>query len=100
MLFAIQYHFGENIDAARTGARGKHLEYLQGAGERLKIAGPLSMPADGDAPEEAKGSLLILDADSLTAAQLFAQNDPYFTAGIVADVSVTAFKGVLGIWSL
>lgn len=103
MLYVIRYVFGEDVDEARTAARTGHLEYLQGAGARLKLAGPIAAghaETDGAETAEAEGSLLIIDAGSLTAARLFVQNDPYYKADIVATLKIKAFKAVIGDWAL
>ncbi len=103
MLYVIRYVFGEGVDDARAAARTGHLEYLRGAGTRLKLAGPIAAghaDADGAEAAEAEGSLLIIDADSLTAARLFAQNDPYYKAEIVETLKIKAFKAVIGDWAL
>lgn len=103
MLFVIEYRFGANAADKRDGARGPHLDYLKDAGRRLKLAGPLSLENDDGEEEpslETVGSLLVLDADSLTAAQLFTQNDPYCKTGMVETVEIKMFRGVLGDWVL
>ncbi len=103
MLYAIRYVFRDGVDDARADARAAHLDYLKDAGDRLKLAGPVAgghEEADGEAGAAPEGSLLIIDADSLTAARLFAQSDPYYKADIVETVKVKAFKAVLGDWVL
>ena len=103
MLYVIRYVFAEGVDDARTAARTGHLEYLQAAGARLKLAGPIDaghQEIDSEAGEAPEGSLLIIDADSLTAARLFAQNDPYYKAEIVETLKIKAFRAVIGDWAL
>lgn len=107
MLYIIRYVFREGADDARAAARATHLDYLKDAGDRLKLAGPISADhaagheeADGEAGAAPEGSLLIIDADSLTAAWLFAQSDPYYKADIVETLKVKAFRAVLGDWVL
>ena len=97
MPYLIRYVFRDGVDEARIEARAAHLDYLKDAGVRLKLAGPIAADHEEAAPE---GSLLIIDADSLTAARLFAQNDPYFKADIVETLKIKAFKAVLGDWTL
>jgi len=72
----------------------KRLQELQDAG-RLILAGP--HPAvESDNPGEAgfTGSLVVAEFDSLTAAQLWADADPYIDAGVYAKVTVKPFKKV------
>lgn len=103
MLYVIRYVFADGVDDARAAARTGHLEYLQAAGARLKLAGPIDaghQETDSEAGEAPEGSLLIIDADSQTAARLFAQNDPYYKAEIVETLKIKAFRAVIGDWVL
>jgi hypothetical protein len=103
MLYVVRYVFRDGADDARANARAAHLDYLKDAGNRLKLAGPVAAghaEVEGEANAAAEGSLLIIDADSLTAARLFAQSDPYYKADIVETLKVKAFKAVLGDWIL
>ncbi|GER02379.1 hypothetical protein JCM17846_00610 [Iodidimonas nitroreducens] len=71
MLFVILATDKDNGSAIRATTRAAHLSYLEGAGERLKLAGPLRDDAD-----KPIGSMIVIDAASQTAARLFAENDP------------------------
>ena len=56
------------------------------------------MPAvDSNDPGAAgfSGSLVVAQFDSLSAAQAWADSDPYVAAGVYANVIVTPFKQVL-----
>lgn len=98
MLYVIRYVLRDGADEARSAARGAHLNYLKDAGDRLKLAGPIA--ADHEEGAVPEGSLLVIDADSLTAARLFAQGDPYYKADIVETLKIKAFKAVIGDWAL
>ncbi len=82
----------------RADARSAHLARLtelQEAG-RLLLAGPF--PAiDSVDPGQAgfSGSLVVAEFDSLDAAQIWADNDPYVHAGVYAQVRVKPFRKVL-----
>lgn len=82
---------------SRLSARPEHLarlKQLQDEG-RLLTAGPL--PAiDSDDPGSAgfTGSLIIAEFDSLTAAEQWAEEDPYIVAGVYDTVTVKPFKKV------
>ncbi|MFC5077356.1 YciI-like protein [Vibrio thalassae] len=87
----------ENSLEKRLSVRPQHLERLQKLQDegRLLTAGP--MPAiDSDNPGEAgfTGSTVIAEFESLTAAQQWANNDPYINAGVYANVIVKPFKKV------
>jgi len=97
MLYAILSTDVENSLAKRLSARPAHLErlqILQDAG-RLVLAGP-HPNIDSNDPGAAgfSGSLVVAQFDSLEEAQIWADNDPYQTAGVYAQVSVKPFKQV------
>ncbi len=73
----------------RVATREQHLAYV--AGFELLVTGPLL-----DAEGNMCGSLLILEADDLAAAEAFAAGDPYRRAGLFARVSVHAWR--TGTW--
>lgn len=82
----------------RQSARPAHIQRLETLKEegRLLVAGP--HPAlDTDEPNDAgfTGSLVIAEFDSLEAAELWADADPYVAAGVYQKVTVKPFKAVL-----
>jgi len=84
--------------SCRLAARPDHLARLEELKQqgRLLIAGP--HPAiDSNDPGSAgfTGSLVVAEFDSLAAAQLWADADPYVAAGVYAQVLVKPFKKVL-----
>lgn len=98
MLYAIISQDVENSLQKRLEVRDKHLarlELLKNQG-KLIIAGP--HPAiDSNEPSSAgfTGSLVIAEFESLSAAQAWADCDPYVSAGVYAKVLVKPFKHVL-----
>ena len=98
MFYAIVSQDVENSLTLRKGARPAHiarLEQLKNEG-RLLVAGPF--PAiDSEDPGEAgfTGSLVIAEFDSLDAAQAWADEDPYKTAGVYEKITVKPYKKVL-----
>ena len=98
MLYAIIATDVANSLDARLAARPAHLErlnQLKDAG-RIVLAGP--HPAiDNNDPGAAgfSGSLVVAQFDSLSAAQAWADADPYVEAGVYANVIVKPFKQVL-----
>ncbi|RJE70826.1 hypothetical protein CWB96_12185 [Pseudoalteromonas citrea] len=97
MLYMIYSTDVENSLEKRLGARPAHLARLtelQTQG-RLVTAGPL--PAiDSTEPGEAgfTGSLLIAEFASLEDAKKWANDDPYFIAGVYSGCTVKPFKKV------
>lgn len=98
MLYAIIASDVENSLEKRLAARPAHIERLQQlkAEGRVVLAGP--HPAiDSNDPGAAgfSGSLIVAEFDSLTAAQAWADADPYIAAGVYDKVVVKPFKQVL-----
>ncbi|WP_248800513.1 YciI family protein [Pseudomonas sp. MWU13-2105] len=98
MLYAIIATDVENSLDKRLAVRPAHLErlhQLQAQG-RLVLAGP--HPAvDSNDPGAAgfSGSLIVAEFDSLSAAQAWAEADPFVATGVYAQVLVKPFKQVL-----
>jgi uncharacterized protein YciI len=98
MLYSIIGHDVSDSLEKRLAARPAHiarLQALQNEG-RLILAGPF--PAiDAIDPGAAgfSGSLIVAEFASLADAEIWAQADPYITAGVYAQVQVKPFKKVL-----
>ncbi len=98
MWYAILSEDVENSLPLRKSARPDHisrLEQLRREG-RLLVAGP-HPGIDSEDPGDAgfTGSLVIAEFESLDAARVWADADPYVTAGVYARVTVKPFKRVL-----
>ncbi len=98
MFYVIYSEDVENSLNLRLSVRDKHIERLKDlqAQGKLLIAGPC--PAiDNEDPGEAgfTGSLIVAEFDSLTAAQTWADQDPYISAGVYKKVTVKPYKKVL-----
>ena len=81
----------------RLQARPEHiarLQALQNEG-RLLIAGPHpAIDSEDPGPAGFTGSLVVAEFESQTAAQEWADADPYLVAGVYAKVIVKPFKKV------
>ena len=95
MLFMIVAKDKANSLEVRMANRAAHLDYLRGAGNRIKLAGPVMSGGDDPKPT---GSLIVIDAASEGAVRLFCDNDPYATAGLFESVDIQHWKQVLGEW--
>ena len=92
---------GEDIEDSlelRMDAREAHLDRLKALVNqgRILVGGP--MPAiDSNDPGDAgfTGSVIIAEFDSQTAAQEWANEDPYVKTGVFKHVTVKPFKKVL-----
>lgn len=98
MLYAI---IGEDRPGTlqdRLAARPAHVERLtalQAAG-RLIMAGPFpAIDSPDPGPAGFTGSLIVAEFESLSAAQTWADSDPYIAAGVYQNVSVKPYKKVL-----
>ncbi|MCL7465508.1 YciI family protein [Phaeovulum sp. NW3] len=89
MLYAIICRDKPDHLQTRLDTRAAHLAYIEQTGI-VRMAGPFL--------EEGQmcGSLVIVEADSLQAAQDWAANDPYAAAGLFETVTVTEWKKVIG----
>lgn len=76
----------------RKAHRPEHLTYLKGLGATLAFAGPFTAE-DG---ETMTGSLIVVEASSLAAAQAIADADPFAKAGLFASVDIRPWKWSLG----
>ena len=79
--------------AVRMERLKQHLAHIEEHLDRLAVAGPLR-----DEDGAFVGSLLIVKADSEAEARALLEADPYFQAGIWADITVCAFGAVAGDW--
>jgi uncharacterized protein YciI len=78
--------------ARRKEARPSHLAYLEEQGNRVR-AGAALLSEDGTEP---RGSLIIIEADSLDAARALLAGDPYALAGVFTSVEVYPLKQAAG----
>jgi uncharacterized protein len=75
----------------RLKCRPSHLEYLNSLGSAVLSAGPFL-----DAEGQSNGSMIIVEAADLSAAQAMADNDPFARAGLFADVQVRPWRWTMG----
>jgi uncharacterized protein YciI len=98
MLYAIVAEDVPDSLPLRQQARPDHLARLHALRDagRLLAAGPNpAIDANDPGPDGFTGSIVIAEFDSLEAAEDWAGNDPYVTAGVYARVTVKPFKLVL-----
>src|SRR5581483_710603 len=78
----------------RLAARPEHVKRLTQLRHdgRLLVAGPIpAIDADDPGPAGYSGSVVIAEFESLEDATRWAHADPYFAAGVYADVTVQPF---------
>jgi len=84
--FLVEYRELGN-PAEREAKRPEHLAYRKGLGAAMPLAGPLL-----DEDERPIGSIVILEAEDMEAAEAMAASDPYVTSGVLALVSVRRYR--------
>lgn len=98
MLYAIIGEDREDSLGQRLEVRPEHLqriEALQSEG-RLLLAGPHpAIDSEDPGPAGFSGSLIVAEFADLTAAQAWANDDPYVKTGVFQNVTVKPFKKVL-----
>lgn len=83
MLFVIETEDIPDGLPLRQATRPVHLDYLEGLGEALVLAGPFQ-----NAAGQSVGSLLIVKAANLEEAEAMAAGDPFAVAGLFARSTV------------
>jgi hypothetical protein len=86
MLFIISAMDKPGALALRQETREAHLAYAKGTGQ-VRMGGPYL-----DEAGNMIGSMLVLDAADLAAAERWAENDPYAKAGVFQSSMVTPWK--------
>ena len=89
MLYAVICRDKPGALQTRLDTRAAHLAYIEKTGI-VRMAGPFIEAG------QMCGSLVVLECDSLEAAQAWAANDPYAGAGLFESVTVTEWKKVIG----
>lgn len=90
MLFVIEARDKPGALEIRLSTRTAHLDFLNGLGDDLVLAGPF---LDGD--EKPCGSLVMIKAATLEAAKAVAAQDPYVAAGLFASSEVRRWNWAL-----
>jgi uncharacterized protein YciI len=93
MLYALICTDKPNSSALRADVRPKHLAYIDANKATVKIAGPFTSE-DGTAM---LGSLIIIEAADMAAAQAFAANDPYALSGLFSNVEIKPWRWIIGV---
>lgn len=75
----------------RMATRQAHLAYAASFGGQMRLGGPL-LDANGDMA----GSLIVMEAADLAAAQAFSADDPYTKAGLWERVDIKPFRATIG----
>ncbi len=90
-LYAVICTDHKGSSEIRQKTRESHLAYCRAAGTPVKLAGALL-----DENGQPEGSLLVIECDSIAAAEAFAAGDPYAKVGLFASVSVKPWRLAVG----
>jgi uncharacterized protein YciI len=77
--------------ALRMATREAHLDYCRANAGIIRLGGPIMNEAG-----EMGGSMLILEVETIEAAQAFTDNDPYTKANLFQRRNVSPFKVTIG----
>ena len=91
MLFVILAIDRPGQPERRRDARDAHLAHLADKAAMIRSAGPFTTE-DGTPC----GSMLVIEAESLGAAEAFMADDPYVAAGVFESVTVRPWRVTLG----
>ena len=97
MFYAIISQDVEESLERRLSVRTDHIARLQALQDegRMLIGGPHpAIDSEDPGPAGFTGSLIVAEFESLKAAQEWADEDPYITAGVYEKVIVKPFKKV------
>ncbi len=98
MWYAIIAEDTPNSLDKRLQARPAHLARLTALKEagQLLLAGPFpAIDSNEPGPAGFSGSLIVAEFDSLNAANIWANADPYVAAGVYNSVTVKPFRKTL-----
>jgi len=98
MLYAIIGDDAPNSLKKRLAARPAHLARLNALQQdgRLALAGPFpAIDSSDPGPAGFSGSLIVAEFESLEAARIWAEADPYLSTGVFDRVTVKPFRKVL-----
>lgn len=90
-LFVILALDDPGTSALRQELQAGHVQHFRAHASRLAVAGPLA----GDA----KGSIVIIDAESASDAEAFIKADPFYEAGIWHRIEIYPFRATSGRWA-
>jgi uncharacterized protein len=90
VIYALHMLDKPDTGALRAEVRPAHKAYLAQVADRIAFAGPL-LSADG---QRMVGSLLVIDFDSVVAAQAWLDAEPFTRAGLYAQTLVHPFSNL------
>lgn len=93
-VFSCRDHDASVAGPLRQHHLEAHFRHIEANAARIAVAGPV-YAEDG---ETIAGSLLVFHAESEAEARTLFEADPYFSAGIWAEINVQPFLAAAGTW--
>lgn len=87
MLFALVAYDKPGSVERRMAIRPEHLKHLESLGQRLKLAGPFL-----DEKGNMVGSIVLMEAESLEAAEADFRRDPFVAQGLFDSITIKPWK--------
>jgi uncharacterized protein YciI len=91
MAFFVYGRDHPGMEGVRTATTEEHWSYMDRYADVMIARGPTFVSED-----EYTGSVHIVDLPDVAAAQAFAYAEPYYRAGVFADVMIRRWRNVLG----
>ena len=76
----------------RAATRDSHVAWLKSLGGAVRLAGPFL----DDTASEMRGSMLVIEAETLDAARTLLADDPYAEVGLFESVELMPWRWVIG----
>lgn len=93
MLVMIRALDGLDAPTRRVAALAAHLDFVAAEIECIRVAGPLL-----DAAGDKCGSLYLIEAADIAAAERWLLHDPYAQAGVWSHWEMAPFQAAAGTW--
>ncbi len=89
-LYIVEHKDRPDGFALRQEVRPKHLAYADALGNTLRLGGPFL-----DEKDRMIGSLLIIEAGSLSEAEAIVSADPYVMSGLFVESSIRPWRATI-----
>ncbi len=80
--------------ALRAAEKSRHFAYIESILDKVLIAGPLSESPAADF----SGSVFVYAVETEAEARRLLEEDPYYQAGLYADIQFSCFLPAAGTW--
>jgi uncharacterized protein YciI len=92
-VFAVQYDYAENSEAARDIHRPAHRAFL------ATLTGPINALVTGPYADSPAGALLIIEGGSAADVEAKLDEDPFFAENLISRRQIREWTQVRGPWA-